>query len=87
MQDGSTREQFEEEEHYIGTLEGRPPWEYNIAIDVCEGFYLFVRPGLDCPEPVWLGRATQNPQLDPQIYYYREVQVRWYTPCGTSKNV
>jgi hypothetical protein len=87
MQDGGTRDELDEEEPYIGPLEGRPPRAYNITTDVREGFYLFVRPGANCNEPVWLGRATENPQFDPQVDHYRKVRVRWYTPCKRSKTM
>jgi hypothetical protein len=86
MQDGRTREDLQADEPYIGTLEGRPPPSYNVATDLREGFYLFVRPGKNCPEPVWLGRAMQNPQFDPTAEYFRQVLVQWYTPCGSSKD-
>jgi hypothetical protein len=87
MQDGRTREELEAEDPYIGTLEGKPPPAYNVITDLREGFYVFVRPGHDCQEPVWLGRAVENPQFDPAADHFREVLVQWYTPCGTSKDV
>jgi len=83
LQDGSTHDEYKEEEPYIGILEGKLPRAYNVATDVHEGFYLFVRPSLDCSESVWLGRAIENPQVD----HYCEVLIHWYTPCGRSKNV
>ena len=84
MQDGSMREEVGIEDPYIGTLEGRPPQAYNVATDVREGFYLFVRPALDSEDPVWLGRAMENPQFDPEADHYREVLVQWHKPCGMS---
>ncbi len=60
---------------------------YNVAMDLREGFYVFVRPALDCDEPMWLGRAVENPQFDPVVDHFREVLVQWYIPCGTSKDL
>jgi hypothetical protein len=87
MQDGQTREEFEAEDPYIGILEGRPARAYNVATDLREGFYVFVRPAQNCDEPVWLGRAVENPQFDPEAEHFREVLLQWYTPCGASKDV
>jgi len=52
MQDGTTQEELQAEEPYIGTLEGKPPLAYNVITNLDEGFYLFVRLGLDCDEPM-----------------------------------
>jgi hypothetical protein len=87
MQDGRTREELHSEDPYIGILEGRPPQAYNVAIDLHEGFYVFVRPANNCQEPVWLGRAVEAPQFDPEGEHFREILVQWYIPCGVSKDV
>ena len=87
MQDGRSREEFETKDPYIGILEGKPPRAYNVATDLREGFYVFVNPAPIAEEPVWLGRAVENPQFDPKAEHFREVLVQWYIPCRTSKDV
>ena len=87
MQDGRTREEVISEDLYIGILEGRPPRAYNVAVDLYAGYYVFVRPAVDSVEPVWLGRAVENPQFDPSTEHFREVLVQWYIPCGTSRDL
>ena len=87
MQDRRLCGELEEEDPYIGVLEGRPPPAYNVATDLHKGFYVFVRPAHGCVEPVWLGRATDEPQFDPTEDHFREVPVQWYIPCGTSKDI
>ena len=84
MQDGRTREEVIAEDPYIGTLERRPPQAYNVVVDLYVDYYVFVHPTVDSVEPVWLGRAVENPQFDPFAEHFREVLVQWYIPCRTS---
>jgi len=87
MEDGGTREEMEEDEPYIGSMDGRPPPSYNVAVDARKGFMLFVRPASEAREPVWLGMATEDPQFDPTLPHFREVPLKWYIPCATIGNV
>lgn len=87
MYDGGTREEMDEDEPYIGSMEGRPPPSYNVAVDAQKGFLLFVRPASEAREPVWLGMAEDNPQFDPTREHFREVPVKWYIPCATTGDV
>ena len=84
MQNKRTQEGIVAEDPYIGTLEERPPWAYNMVVDLYTGYYVFVRPAVNSVEPMWLGRVVENPQFDPSVEHFREVLVQWYIPCGTS---
>lgn len=87
MYDGGTREEIDEDEPYIGSMEGRPPPSYSVAVDAQKGFLLFVRPASEAREPVWLGMAEDNPQFDPTREHFREVPLKWYIPCATTGDV
>lgn len=87
MEDGRTREEMDEDEPYIGSLDARPPPSYNVAVDVQKGFLLFVRPASEAREPIWMGMADDDPQFDPTRIHFREIPMRWYVPCATRGNV
>jgi len=52
MQDRHTREELQAKDLYTDILEERPPQAYNVANDLYEGFYLFVRLAHNCDELV-----------------------------------
>lgn len=69
-----------EDEPYIGTEEGRPPTPFTVVRDIRKGFFVFVRPGEGCEEPIWLGKVMENPQMNASLPNYKEFKVRWWVP-------
>lgn len=69
-----------EEEPYIGTVEGRPPPPFTAARDIRKGFFVFVRPGEGCEDPIWLGKVMEHPQMNASLPNYESLKVRWWVP-------
>lgn len=69
-----------EDEAYIGTADGRPPPPFTVVKDIRKGFFVFVRPGEGCSEPIWLGKVMEHPQLNASLPNFKEFKVRWWTP-------
>ena len=58
-----------------------------MVVDLYVGYCVFVHPAVDSVEPVWLGRAMENPQFDPFAEHFCEVLVQWYIACGMSRDL
>lgn len=49
----------EEEAHYIGTLEDRPPPSFTTVQDIQKGFLVFVRPAEAYEELIWFRKVMK----------------------------
>jgi hypothetical protein len=84
MDTGDIREEFDEDEHYIGEARGQPNPSFRVAIDTRKDFFVFIRAADEgeFTKPIWLGLALTDPEFDPTTEHYHKIQVRWYTPIG-----
>ena len=79
--DGYLREEFGEDDHYIGPKSLRPKPSFRVGRDCCAGHFLLVRPAPDSDCPIWLGEAKSNPILTFGDANYKMIKVKWYKPC------
>lgn len=80
-----SQEEDEDEMPYIGALDARPPPPYTVARDIRKGFFIFVRPAEGSPEPIWMGKVMEHPQMNPSLPNYQQIIVRWWTPNNAGK--
>ena len=75
--DGEDREEFGEDEAYVGPLSGRPNPSFRVARDLFEGYFVAIRPAEGDLHPVWIGRTLSDPNSNPEnpncvlIQYFR----------------
>ena len=86
---GTVREEFAEDEHYIGPARQRPMPSFRVARDCGEGYMLLLRPGDDGlhPKPVWLALALSDPRLSSTSEHYQHIQVQYFTPIKKDRSV
>ena len=77
VEDGEEREEFREDDPYVGPLNGRPQPSFRVGWDVQEGYFVAIRLA-DCEtQQVWIARALSNPDCNPEkpncilIQYFR----------------
>jgi hypothetical protein len=64
--DGEDREEFGEDDPYVGPRRGRPPPSFRVGRDVYEGYFVAVRPPDGVTQSVWIARALSNPNCNPE---------------------
>ena len=64
--DGEEREEFGEDDPYVGPLNGRPQPSFRIGRDVQEGYFVAIRPADGETQLVWIARALSNPDCNPE---------------------
>ena len=75
--DGEDREEFGEDEVYVGPLSGCPNPSFRVARDLFEGYFVAIRPAEGDLHPIWIGRALFDPNSNPEnpncvlIQYFR----------------
>lgn len=94
---GVLREEFDEDDAFVGQVRDRPAPSFRVARDVYAGYFLALRPCDGDERPVWIARAITDPNSDPKrphslrIQYYcptsRDLQVQrsyagWDAPAG-----
>ena len=83
---GNVREEYDEDEHFIGQARDRPAESFRVNWDLYEGYFLAVRPSEDDGEhPVWIARALSNPNSNPD--YPGCVLIRYFRLVSRSMNV
>ena len=64
-EDGKDREEFGEDDPYIGPLRGQPQPSFRVTRDVREGFFVAIRPADGETQPVWIARALSDLDCNP----------------------
>ena len=59
-EDGEEREEFGEDEAYVGPLQGCPQPSFRVGRNVHEGSFLAIRPADGETQPVWFARALSG---------------------------
>ena len=65
-EDGEDREEFGEDDAYVGPLRGRPQPSFRVGRDIFEGYFVAVRPADGDTRPVWIARALFDPNCNPE---------------------
>lgn len=79
--DGELRDEFAEDDHYIGPRSLKPKPSFRVARDCRAGYLLLVRAAVDSDAPIWLGEAHSDPILTFGDVNERMIKVQWYKPC------
>ena len=59
---GNVREEYNEDNHFVGQASDRPVESFWINWDLYEGYFVAIRPFNDNREyPIWIARALSNP--------------------------
>ena len=66
IEDGEDREEFGEDDPYVGPMRGRPQPSFRVGRDVREGFFVAIRPADGETQPVWIARALSDPDCNPK---------------------
>ena len=75
---GDIREEFDEDDHFVGQARDRPAESFRVNRDLYEGYFVAICPSdEDKQHPVWIARALSNPNSNPEhpgcvlIQYFR----------------
>lgn len=82
---GEVREEYAEDDHYVGQRRDRPQPSFRVARDLFEGYFLAIRPADGDTRPVWIARAKS----DPNINHERPncVKIQYFRPTSRSNEV
>ncbi|KAG0581688.1 hypothetical protein KC19_3G000300 [Ceratodon purpureus] len=84
-EDGKLREEFGEDDPYVGELRARPQPSFRVARDVYEGYFLAIRPADGDSRPVWIARALSDPNTNPE--QPNCILVQFFRPTSRDPNV
>ena len=80
IETGNVREEYDEDEHFLGQARDRSAESFRVNRDLYEGYFVAVRPSKDDAEhPFWIARTLSNPNSNPEypscvlIWYFRSV--------------
>ena len=75
---GDIREEFDEDDHFVGQARDRPAKLFRVNRDLYEGYFVAICPSdEDKQHPVWIARALSDPNSNPEhpgcvlIQYFR----------------
>lgn len=78
--EGLLRDEFAEDDHYIGPKSLKPKPSFRVARDCRAGHLLLVRAAIDSNAPIWLARACSDPVFTFGDVHQRMIKVQWYKP-------
>jgi len=76
-EDSEDREEFGEDDAYVGPLRGHPQPSFRVGCDLFEGYFVAIRPTNGDTWLVWIARALSDPNYNPKktncvlIQYFR----------------
>ena len=65
-EDGKDREEFGEDDPYVGPMRSRPQPSFRVGRDVQEGFFVAIRPADGETQLEWIARALSDPDCNPE---------------------
>jgi hypothetical protein len=81
-------EEFDMDDHYVGSASQRSPPSFRIAVDCHEGYILILRPEDEIyAKPMWVVRALFKPNFATSNPYFQHVQVVYYRPTTRNEDV
>lgn len=84
-EDGGHREEYGEDDAYVGELRARPLPSFRVGRDVFEGYFLAIRPSDDDSRPLWIARALSDPNSNPD--QPNCVLIQFFRPTSRDENV
>jgi hypothetical protein len=87
--DGIVREEFAQDEPFIGPVGEQPRPSFRVARDVYEGYMLLVRPGDEeiHVKPVWVALALSDPVLSISSKRFQHIRVQYFMPTSKTRAV
>jgi hypothetical protein len=85
IEDGGHREEFAEDDAYVGELRDRPLPSFRVGRDVFEGYFLAIRPADGDSKPLWIARALSDPNTNPD--QPNCVLIQFFRPTSRDENV
>ena len=76
---GAVREEFDEDDVFVGQRRDRPAPTFRVSRDLFEGYFVAIRPSDGDSRPVWIARAKSDPNSNPDrpnavlIQYFRPI--------------
>jgi hypothetical protein len=86
--DEIVREEFADDEPFIGPVAEQPRSSFQVARDVYKGYMLLIRPGDEAhPKPVWVALALSNPVLTSTSEYFQKIKVQYFMPTSKTRAI
>ena len=82
---GEAREEFGEDDLFVGNLRNRPLPSFRVARDLFNGYFVAVRPVDEDPKPIWIARALSDPFADAD--HPNCVLIQYFKPVSRSRIV
>ena len=83
---GDVREEYDEDEHFVGQARDLPLESFQVNRDLYEGYFVAICPfEEDKQRPVWIARALSNPNSNPEHPGY--VLIQYYRPTSRTRSV
>ena len=83
--DGEAREEFGEDDLFVGNLRNRPLPSFRVARDLFDGYFVAIRPADEDPKPIWIARALSDPFADAN--HPNCMLIQYFKPASRVQNV
>jgi hypothetical protein len=85
--DGIVREEFAEDEPFIGPVGEQPRPSFRVVLDVYEGYMLLVRPGDEeiHVKPVWVALALSDLVFSSSNERFQHIKVQYFMPTSKTR--
>jgi hypothetical protein len=85
VEDGSVREEYDEDDHFVGQRRDCPIPSFRVACDLYKGYFVAVRPTNGNSRPLWIARAVSDPNYNPERPNC--VLIQYFQPTSRSELV
>lgn len=82
---GDVREDYDEDDFFVGQSRDRPAPSFRVARDVYEGYFVALRPCDGDERPVWIARALSDPNSD--LERPNSIKIQYYRPSSRDASV
>jgi hypothetical protein len=83
--EGDFREEFGEDDHFVGPRCDRPPPSFRVGRDLYAGYFVALRPCNGDERPFWIARTMSDPNSNPERP--NTVQIQFFRPVSRDKDV
>jgi hypothetical protein len=83
--DGEVREEFAEDDDFVGQRRDRPLPSFRVGRDVHKDYFLALRPADGDTKPIWIARALSEPFSNPE--HPNCVLIQYFRPTSRGRNV
>jgi hypothetical protein len=66
IEDGSVREEYDEDDHFVGQRRDRHAPSFQVSHDLYEGYFVAVRLADGDSHLVWIAQAKSDPNCNPE---------------------